>query len=60
MAVDAGRFFAFTVNQAKPSARLTVQAMAALSEHGVVAPAILHGRVNFAASIIDWTDGSRN
>ncbi len=53
LAVDADRPFAFTVSQAKPNARLTVQAMAALSEHGVVAPAILHDRVNYAASMID-------
>ena len=41
------------MTQAKPNARLTVQAMAALSEHGVVAPAIIHDRVDFAASMID-------
>ena len=53
LAVQANRPFAFTVTQAKPNARLTVQAMAALSEHGVVAPAIIHDRVDFAASMID-------
>lgn len=49
----AGRSFAFAVTQAKPNARLTVQAMAALSQHGVVAPSIIHDRVDFAASMID-------
>jgi chromosome partitioning protein len=41
------------VTQAKPNARLTVQAMAALSEHGVVAPSIVHDRVDYAGSMID-------
>ncbi len=49
----AGRPFAFIVTQAKPNARLTVQAVTALSAHGVVAPAIVHDRVDFAASMID-------
>ena len=49
--VDAA--FAFAVTQAKPNSRLTVQAMAALSEHGVVAPSIVHDRVDYAASMID-------
>lgn len=53
LVVAAGCPFAFTVTQAKPNARLTVQAMAALSEHGVVAPAVIHDRVDFAASMID-------
>lgn len=47
------RPFAFAVTQAKPNSRLTVQAMAALSAHGVVAPAIVHDRVDYAASMID-------
>ena len=53
LATDAGRPFAFAVTQAKPNARLTVQAMAALSQHGVVAPAIIHDRVDYASSMID-------
>jgi chromosome partitioning protein len=53
MAVKANRSFAFAVTQAKTNSRLTVQAMAALSTHGVVAPAIIHDRVDFAASMID-------
>lgn len=53
LAADANRPFAFAVTQAKPNARLTVQAMAALSQHGVVAPAIIHDRVDYAASMID-------
>jgi len=49
----AGKAFVFAVTQAKPNAKLTVQAMAALSEHGVVAPAIVHDRVDYAGSMID-------
>jgi chromosome partitioning protein len=41
------------VTQAKPTARLTVQAVAALSAHGAVAPAIIHDRVDYAASMVD-------
>ncbi len=53
LATEASRPFGFAVTQAKPNSRLTVQAMAALSAHGVVAPAIVHDRVDFAASMID-------
>ena len=53
LALTAHRPFAFVVTQAKPNSRLTVQAMAALSVHGVVSPAIVHDRVDYAASMID-------
>jgi chromosome partitioning protein len=53
IAQEAGRPFAFAVTQAKPNARLTVQAVAALSAHGAVAPAIVHDRVDYAASMVD-------
>ncbi|EEI7302077.1 ParA family protein [Salmonella enterica subsp. enterica serovar Saintpaul] len=53
IAQEAGRPFAFAVTQAKPTARLTVQAVAALSAHGAVAPAIVHDRVDYAASMVD-------
>uniref|UniRef100_I2PX32 ATPase involved in chromosome partitioning n=1 Tax=Desulfovibrio sp. U5L TaxID=596152 RepID=I2PX32_9BACT len=49
----SGRSFAFALTQAKANSRLTVQAMAASSEHGVVAPSIIHDRVDFASSMID-------
>ncbi len=49
----AGKPFAFAVTQAKPNTRLTVQAIAALSAHGTVAPAIVHDRVDYAGSMID-------
>ncbi len=53
LAKETGRPFAFAVTQAKPTARLTVQAVAALSAHGPVAPAIVHDRVDYAASMVD-------
>jgi chromosome partitioning protein len=48
-----GKPFCFVVTQAKGNALLTVQAMAALSEHGVVAPAVMHDRVDYASSMTD-------
>lgn len=50
---EAGKPFVFALTQAKPNTRLTVQGIAALSEHGPVAPAIMHDRVDYAASMID-------
>ena len=43
----------FVVNGATPRARITADAAIALSQHGTVAPATLHQRVDFAASMID-------
>ena len=48
-----GKSFAFVVTQAKGNALLTIQAMAALSEYGVVSPAVVHDRVDYAASMTD-------
>jgi chromosome partitioning protein len=45
--------FCFVVTQAKSNANLTVQAMGALSVHGVVSPAVMHDRVDYAASMTD-------
>jgi chromosome partitioning protein len=47
----AGRPFTFIVNQAVRGASLTVQAVSALSEHGVVAPVVIHNRVGYAAAM---------
>ena len=49
----AGKPFVFCLTQAKANARLTVQATAALSEHGTVAPAVIHDRVDYASSMVD-------
>ena len=49
----AGKPFLFIVNGAAPRASITAEAVAALSEHGRVAPTILYQRTDFAASMID-------
>ncbi len=43
----------FVVNGASARARITGEAAIALSQHGTVAPAIVHQRTDFAASMID-------
>ena len=43
----------FVVNAATPQARITSEAAIALSQHGTVAPTMIHNRVDFAASMID-------
>lgn len=48
-----GKPLVFVVNAATPKARITSEAAIALSQHGVVAPQIIHHRVDFAASMID-------
>lgn len=48
-----GRPMVFVVNGATPRARITADAAVALSQHGTVAPATLHQRVDFASSMID-------
>jgi chromosome partitioning protein len=53
LATGASRPFLFALTQAKPNTRLTVQAVTALSEHGTVASAVIHDRVDFAGSMID-------
>jgi chromosome partitioning protein len=53
IAREAKRSFVFTVTQAKANAGLTVQAVAALSEHGRVSPTVMHDRVAYAGSMTD-------
>ena len=48
-----GKAMVFVLNGATARARITGQAAVALSQHGTVAPATLHHRVNFASSMID-------
>jgi len=48
-----GKPLVFVVNAATPKARITSEVAIALSQHGVVAPQIIHQRVDFAASMID-------
>ncbi|USI73222.1 ParA family protein [Sphingomonas morindae] len=49
----SGKPLLFVVNAATPKARITQEAVIALSQHGTVAPVMLHHRVDFAASMID-------
>lgn len=50
---ELGRPFVFVLNSASPWARITSDAVIALSQHGTVAPIILHQRADFASSMID-------
>ncbi|SDG10379.1 chromosome partitioning protein [Limimonas halophila] len=49
----AGKPLVFVVNAGKMRARITGEAAVALSQHGTVAPATIHQRNDFAASMID-------
>ncbi len=53
LAEGLGTPLVFVVNGATPRARITGEAAIALSQHGTLAPSILHQRVDFAASMID-------
>ena len=48
-----GKPMVFVVNSASQRARITGEAAVALSQHGTVAPSIIHHRTDFAASMID-------
>lgn len=43
----------FVINGASGRARITTEAAIALSQHGTLAPSIIHHRTDFAASMID-------
>ena len=47
------RAMVFVVNRATRGARITAEAAVALSQHGTVAPVMIHHRVDYAASMID-------
>ena len=49
----AGKPLIFVVNGATPKAKITYEAVVALSQHGTVAPVTLHHRTDYAASMID-------
>ena len=49
----AGKPLLFVINSATPRAKLTTEAAIALSQHGMVAPSIIHNRQDFAVSMID-------
>ncbi len=48
-----GKPLVFVINAATPQARITSEAAIALSQHGTVSPAVIHNRVDYAASMID-------
>jgi chromosome partitioning protein len=48
-----GKPLIFVINGAAARARITSEAAIALSQHGTLAPAIIHQRTGFAASMID-------
>jgi len=48
-----GKPMVFVVNGATPRTRITAEAVSVLSRFGTLAPAIVHQRVDYAASMID-------
>lgn len=48
-----GKPLLFVLNGATPRARITAEAITVLSQHGQLAPSIIHQRVDFAASMVD-------
>jgi chromosome partitioning protein len=53
MVEKANKPFCFVINGATPRSIIAKQALGALAEHGKVAPATIHHRVDFAASMTD-------
>ena len=53
MVEEAKKPFCFVINGATPRSTIAKQAVSALAEHGKVAPATIHQRVDFAASMTD-------
>ncbi len=48
-----GKPLVFVINGATPRARITTEAAISLSQHGTLAPSVVHQRVDFASSMID-------
>lgn len=48
-----GRPLVFVINGAAQRAKITTEAAISLSQHGTLAPSIVHQRVDFASSMID-------
>jgi chromosome partitioning protein len=53
LAERAAKPMVFVVNAATARARITAEAAIALSQHGTVAPVMLHARVDFATAMTD-------
>ena len=47
-----GKPMVFVVNNASTNGRLTLQAVTALSQHGTVAPSVIHARQDFRSAMI--------
>lgn len=50
---DMDKPLVFVINAATPRARITKEAVVALSQHGPLVPSLIHQRVDFASSMID-------
>ncbi len=48
-----GKPLIFVLNGATPRARINAEALSVLSQHGMLAPVVLHQRIDFATSMID-------
>lgn len=53
LVMHLGKPLVFVMNAAPPRARITSEAITLVSQHGPLAPAIVHQRVDFASSMID-------
>jgi len=53
MVEAAGKPLVFVINAGNPRARITGEAAIVLSQHGTVAPVMIHQRTDFASSMID-------
>ena len=53
LAAASGKPMVFVINRATVRARITTQAVIALSQHGAVAPVVIHARLDFATSMTD-------
>ena len=48
-----GKPLVFVLNGATPRAKINGEALSVLSQHGMLAPVVVHQRIDFAASMID-------
>ncbi len=53
MVEELGKPLVFVVNNASSRAHITNEAVIVLSQHGTLAPAIIHQRTDFASSMVD-------
>ncbi len=53
MVEQLGKPLFFVINGATPRARITMDAVTALSRNGMMAPSVIHHRTDFASSMID-------